>query len=86
MNPQISNGTFDTFFAWAPGVIGIVIYLAFYIAKRGENAPVAATATGPSTPTYACAQCGRVGAIEQMVPQDRGGAVTYACAHCSQAP
>lgn len=85
MNPKIDAGTFDSFFAWAPWIIGIIIYLTFYIAKRRECAPVpvAVTHAGPVTPTFSCAQCGRVGTTEQMMPQDRGGAVTYVCAHCS---
>lgn len=87
MNPQISPGTFDSFFAWAPWVIGIAIYLVFYFAKRSECAQVPATATnaGPVTSTFSCSQCGRVGTMDQMVPQDRGSAVTYTCSHCSQA-
>lgn len=85
MTPQVSPETFDSFFAWAPWVIGITIYAVFYFAKRRECAPVPAAVTnaGPVTPTFSCAQCGRVGTIEQMVPQDRGGAVTYSCAGCS---
>ena len=86
MNPQISPGAFDAFFAWAPLVVGIVIYATFYFAKRAECARVPAPVThaGPVTPTFSCSQCGRVGTMEQMLPQDRGGAVTYACAHCAQ--
>ncbi len=86
MNPQVSPSAFDSFFAWAPWVVGIVIYLAFFIAKRSECAPVPVTVAnaGPVTPTYACAHCGRAGTIDQMVPQDVGGAVTYTCTHCSQ--
>ena len=38
MNPQISSDTFDSFFAWAPWVIGAAIYFAFYVAKRHEIA------------------------------------------------
>jgi DNA-directed RNA polymerase subunit RPC12/RpoP len=87
VNPRISPDTFDSFFAWAPWIIGIVIYAVFYVAKRRECAPVPVTVTntGPVTSTYSCAQCGRVGTLEQMVPQDRGGAVTYACANCARA-
>lgn len=86
MNPKISPDTFDSFFAWAPWVVGIVIYATFYFAKRRECAPVlvAATNAGPVTSTYSCGQCGRVGTTEQMAPQDRGGAVTYVCTHCAQ--
>lgn len=86
MNPRISPDAFDAFFAWAPWVVGIAIYLAFYIAKRRECAPVPAAAThaGPAISTFACSQCGRVATMDHMVPQDRGGAVTYTCANCAQ--
>jgi DNA-directed RNA polymerase subunit RPC12/RpoP len=86
VNPRISPDAFDSFFAWAPWIIGIVIYAAFYIAKRQERTPLPAAVThaGPVTPSYSCAQCGRVGTTEQMVPQARGGAVTYVCANCAQ--
>ncbi|MBV9027589.1 MAG: hypothetical protein JO311_03160, partial [Candidatus Eremiobacteraeota bacterium] len=55
MNPQVSSGTFDSFFAWAPWVVGIAIYLMFYIAKRHENATAHAAPAGAAEPTYACA-------------------------------
>jgi hypothetical protein len=86
MNPRISADTFNSFFAWSPWVIGIVIYLGFYIAKRRECAPVPAVAghAGPVTPTFSCARCGRIGTIDQMTSQERGGAVTYVCAQCAQ--
>jgi hypothetical protein len=80
MSPQLSSGAFNVFFAWAPWVIGIGIYLAFYIAKRGEGA---GSATSPGQ-TFACAQCGRRGAREQMVAQDHGGAISYQCFNCAQ--
>jgi hypothetical protein len=85
VNPRISPDAFDSFFAWAPWIIGIVIYAAFYVAKRRECAPVpvAMTNAGPITPTFSCSQCGRVGTAEQMRPQDRGGAVTYVCSNCA---
>jgi hypothetical protein len=82
VNPQVSSQTFDSFFAWAPWVIGIAIYAAFYVAKRHETAT--APATAPAT-TYACSVCGRRGPREQMVPQDHGGAVGWQCAHCASA-
>ena len=81
MNPQISSHDFDSFFAWAPWVIGAAIYLAFYIAKRGETPAVPASAGQ----TFACAVCGRRGPREQMVPQDHGGAIGWRCAHCAAA-
>jgi hypothetical protein len=89
MNPTISSDTFDAFFAWAPWVVGVAIYLAFYFAKRREVATssAAAQATGSqahAAQTFACSECGRRGPREQMVPQDHGGAVGYKCANCAQ--
>jgi hypothetical protein len=78
---EISSQAFDSFFAWAPWVIGALIYLTFYIAKRHE-----VPATVPSIgQTYACAACGRRGARDQMVPQDHGGAIGWMCANCAAA-
>jgi hypothetical protein len=85
MNPRISSDTFNTFFAWAPWVVGVAIYLAFYFAKRREIATSTASATQTTgSQTFACAQCGRRGPREQMVAQDHGGAVGYKCTHCAQ--
>jgi hypothetical protein len=76
---EISGSAFDSFFAWAPWVIGAVIYLAFYIAKRHES-----TARPASVgQTYACAGCGRRGPRDQMLPQDHGGAVGWYCNDCA---
>ena len=79
MIAEISGNAFDAFFAWAPWVIGVAIYLIFYVAKRSESAarPVSVGQT------YACAGCGRRGPREQMVPQDHGGAVGWYCADCA---
>ena len=85
MNPTVSSDTFDTFFAWAPWVVGIAIYLAFYFAKRREIATSMASATQTTgSQTFACSQCGRRGPREQMVAQDHGGAVGYKCTNCAQ--
>lgn len=79
MIAEISSNTFDAFFAWAPWVVGAAIYFAFYVAKRHEVA-----ANVPRTsPTYACAVCGRRGSLDQMVPQNHGGAVGYQCTQCA---
>jgi hypothetical protein len=77
---EISSHTFEMFFAWAPWVIGIVIYFAFYVAKRHEVSVVASPGQ-----TFACAICGRRGPREQMVPQNHGGAISYQCAGCAAA-
>jgi hypothetical protein len=85
MNPTISSDTFNTFFAWAPWVVGVAIYLAFYVAKRREIATSTASATqATGSQTFACAKCGRRGPREQMVAQDHGGAVGYKCTNCAQ--
>lgn len=80
MIAEISEGSFNAFFAWAPWIIGVVIYLIFYIAKRHESA---VPMTAPAEPTYACAECGRRGPREQMVPQNHGGAVGWHCTDCA---
>ncbi|HEY6450239.1 MAG TPA: hypothetical protein VIX60_06135 [Candidatus Cybelea sp.] len=85
MIAEISSHAFDSFFAWAPWVVGAAIYFAFYVAKRHESG----SSTKPAGPTYACAVCGRRGSRDQMVPQNHGGAVGYQCAQCatgSEAP
>jgi DNA-directed RNA polymerase subunit RPC12/RpoP len=82
MNPTLSPDAFNAFFAGAPWVIGLLIYLTFFIAKRHEGAP----AHAPShSETFACARCGRRGARDAMVAQDHGGAVSYVCGDCATA-
>lgn len=80
MEPRISGTSFDLFFAYAPLVIGFVIYVAFYVAKRRETAggPV------PIGQTFACADCGRRGNREHMIPREHMGAVSWYCAHCAK--
>lgn len=80
MIAEISSQTFDSFFAWAPLVVGLVIYASFWVAKRKESS---SPARGGSQTTYACAVCGRRGPLEQMVTQQHGGAVGYQCAQCA---
>ncbi len=84
MIAAISSHAFDSFFAWAPWVVGAVIYLTFWVAKRHEKA-AAATATASTTATYACASCGRRGTLDQMIVQHHGGAVGYQCMQCATA-
>jgi hypothetical protein len=78
----VSSHAFDSFFAWAPWVVGAVIYFAFWVAKRHETTVPASAST---TATYACASCGRRGALDAMVVQNHGGAVGYQCAQCATA-
>jgi DNA-directed RNA polymerase subunit RPC12/RpoP len=80
MSPQISSDAFNAFFAWAPWVIGVVIYLAFFVAKRHERPAASAISGGES---FACSQCGRRGAREQVVAQNYGSATGYLCSQCS---
>ncbi|HTU70063.1 MAG TPA: hypothetical protein VMF11_07045 [Candidatus Baltobacteraceae bacterium] len=79
MNPVISQDALRDFFAWAPLVLGVAIYFAFWLAKRHEGV------TEPATfgATFACAKCGRRGSREHMVPQPHDGAISYYCSHCS---
>lgn len=81
MNAQLSGTTFDWVFGLAPFVIGIAIYLVFYVAKRDETGDPGK----PIGQTYACAGCGRRGHRDHMVPQEHGGAVSWYCAHCATA-
>ncbi|MGC2131449.1 MAG: hypothetical protein WA629_15295 [Candidatus Aquilonibacter sp.] len=79
MNPVVSQDALRDFFAWAPLVLGLAIYLAVWFAKRRETATVPTLGA-----TYACANCGRRGSREHMVPQVHDGAVSYYCTHCSR--
>lgn len=82
MIAEISSQTFDSFFGWAPLVIGLIIYSIFYVAKRHE---VSTPPAGSAHASYACAVCGRRGPLEQMVAQDHAGAVGYICGRCASA-
>jgi hypothetical protein len=66
-------------FAWAPMFAFIVVLVILYVAKRRE--PVQHGT--PLGKTYACAQCGRRGAHEHMVPVTHEGAVVWYCSHCA---
>ena len=81
---EISSHAFDSFFGWAPWVIGAIIYFAFWVAKRRES-PVPAAASAMAAATYACASCGRRGSLDQMLVQHHGGAVGYQCPQCATA-
>jgi len=79
MSPVMNPDVFGWFFAWAPLVLGLGIYLVVWLAKRHEGVPATATLGA----TFACAKCGRRGSREHMVPQTHDGAVSYFCAHCA---
>lgn len=81
MEPQISQNAYDQFFAWAPLVIGILIYALFYVAKRHEAVP--GGGAPPIGRALVCANCGRRGAREHMVPRERDGTVGWYCSRCA---
>jgi len=59
--------------------LGVAIYAAFWVAKRNETGGAAV----PLKATFACAQCGKRGSKEHMVPQVHEGAVSYYCSRCA---
>ncbi|MEO6912880.1 MAG: hypothetical protein ABI182_02520 [Candidatus Baltobacteraceae bacterium] len=69
----------DQFFAFAPWVLFVIILVVAYYATRHERA----THGVPIGKTYACANCGRRGKHEHMVPINREGAVVWYCHGCS---
>jgi hypothetical protein len=79
MDATISADTLRNIFAFAPLILGVVIYAVAWGAKRSELAPAGA-AFGA---TYACASCGKRSSKEHMVPQAHAGAVSYFCPKCS---
>ena len=79
MASQISGTFFNQFFAVAPLVVGLLIYLVLYMAKRHE----AMAGGAPIGQTFACANCGRRGQREHMVPREHSGATSWYCTHCA---
>lgn len=67
-------------FAWMPLFAFVVVLTIVYVAARRAPAQVGV----PMGKTYACAQCGRRGKHEQMVPATHEGAVVWYCARCAQ--
>lgn len=80
MDATISNTAFGYVFAWAPLVLGVLIYGVVWAAKRSESGGAA-----PIGASYACANCGRRSSKEHMVPQAHAGAVSYFCTKCAGA-
>lgn len=68
----------EQFFAWTPLVVFIIVLVTVYLMTRHQSA--GATAFGKS---YSCAQCGRRGKHEHMVPVTREGAVVWYCGRCA---
>ncbi len=77
----LSAQTIGAFFAWAPLVLGVLIYLVAFAAKRHEEHDV----TVPIGQTFACANCGRRADREHMLPQSHEGAISWLCAKCAGA-
>jgi hypothetical protein len=75
----LPSDKFNLIFAYAPLVIGLIIYACFFVAKRKEVAAGGA----PIGQTFACANCNRRGVREHMVPQQHDGAVSWYCTHCA---
>lgn len=66
-------------FAWLPMFSFVVVLAILYVAKHREPVPGGV----PLGKTYACAQCGRRGNHEHMVPVTHEGAVVWYCSHCA---
>lgn len=66
-------------FAWAPLTAFVIVMIILYTATRR----VAAHHGPPIGRTYACAQCGRRGSQEHMVPVTHEGAVVWYCGRCA---
>lgn len=79
MSATIPNDAFGYVFAFAPLVLGALVYAVTWAAKRSETGGTAA----PIGQTYACANCGKRSVKEHMVPQAHAGAVSYFCSNCA---
>jgi predicted SprT family Zn-dependent metalloprotease len=66
------------FLAWTPLVAFTIVLLVAYFSLRERSAGSTVTAK-----TYACAQCGRRGKHEHMVPVTQEGAVVWYCGRCA---
>jgi hypothetical protein len=74
-SPDLINNVF----AWAPLTAFVIVMVILVLATRRAPAERGA----PLGKTYACAQCGRRGKHEHMVPVTHEGAVVWYCAHCA---
>ena len=75
---MLNSDAVHYFFSIAPWVVFIAIIIATYVTARN-----ASHSHVPIGKTYACAQCGRRGKHEHMVPVSREGAVVWYCGRCS---
>jgi DNA-directed RNA polymerase subunit RPC12/RpoP len=80
MNPVVPDSVLGSIFALAPLILGVGVTFAYWLAKRNEGV----TVPGTLGTTYACANCGKRGTKEHMVPQTHDGAVSYYCSHCAK--
>jgi hypothetical protein len=80
MYAPMSSQAVDFLFAFLPMAAFVIVLIVVYYGKRSEPGVAA-----PHTKTYACAQCGRRGKHEHMVPITREGAVVWYCGHCAHA-
>lgn len=78
MSAYFSEDHLNAFFGILPWVFGLAVFFAVYFVTRKHGAEVA-----PVGRTYACANCGRRGVREHMVPQTHEGAVVWYCSRCS---
>jgi hypothetical protein len=74
-NPDLVNEVF----AWAPLTAFVIVMAILYRATRRAPAHTRA----PMGKTYACAQCGRRGTHDHMVPVTHEGAVVWYCGRCA---
>jgi hypothetical protein len=74
----MSGQIIDQILGWTPLVVFIIIVIVAYLATRHETA--GSQVLGK---TYACAQCGRRGKHEHMVPVTHEGAVVWYCGRCA---
>jgi hypothetical protein len=78
MSSAISADNLNWFFGIGPWVLTIaVLVAAFFMARAGKSH------VAPVGRTFACANCGRRGVREHMVPQPHEGAVVWYCSRCS---
>ena len=71
---HVSPDTVNHFFAYTPWVVFLAILLVVYYATRSVG-----SSKTPIGKTYACADCGRRGNHEHMVPVNQGGSVVWYC-------
>jgi hypothetical protein len=81
MLAELSTDNFNLFFAYAPWIIGLIILLVTYFSVRGQL-----SSSVPIGQTFACANCGRRGHREAMVPVTHEGAMSWYCSTCAKKP